>query len=400
MTYLINPNFLCRNLTGIERFAFETCRSLDKLLTPQDDVRIIIPSNAKTVPEYKNIKLIKSDKPLKSFPLWDLFQFAGWCRKLKATGINFSNTAPLGKNCGLAFIHDIYAKDFPQDFSSRKEKLIRTYSTFNYKNITKNARKVLTVSDFSRKQIQKAYKISDQRIEVIPNGWEHFKEIQEALPQLAQKEKLENGSFYFTLGSLQKRKNLKWILDYAKKHPEETFAISGKAVSGYVSNELDELKKLSNIKLLGYVSDQEVKWLMKNCKAFIFPSYYEGFGIPPLEALSVGAKIIVADSSSLSDIYRDAAIFINPYDTNCNLDQLLKDYSSVDKKAEIEKILADYSYDKAAQKLYTVLSSLQNQKLIFTPRVKTAPKRFGYSSVPAISNGVLKSTSRQFPFLP
>ena len=135
MTYLINPNFLCRSLTGIERFAFETCKRLDMLLKAEDDVRILIPSNAKTVPQYINIKVINMNKPLKSFPLWDLFQFARWCRKLKATGINFSNTAPLGRYCGISFIHDIYAKEYPQDFTSIKEKLVRLYSCFNYRNI-------------------------------------------------------------------------------------------------------------------------------------------------------------------------------------------------------------------------------------------------------------------------
>ena len=113
MTYLINPNFLCRNLTGIERFAYETCKRLDLLLTPEDDIRIIIPQNAKNIPEYKKIKIIKSEKPLKSFPRWDLLEFGSWCKKLNATGINFSNTAPLGRNCGISFIHDIYAKTYP-----------------------------------------------------------------------------------------------------------------------------------------------------------------------------------------------------------------------------------------------------------------------------------------------
>ena len=246
-TFLINPNFLCRNLTGIERFAFETCKRLDEILTAEDDVRIVVPENAKTVPVYKNIKIIKSKKALKSFPLWDLFEFAFWCKKLNATGINFSNTAPLGRRCGISFIHDIYAKVFPQDFCGRKENLIKLYCCFNYKNIAKHAKKVLTVSEFSKNQIQKAYKLPYNKLEVIPNGWEHFNLVSEEKPALANE--LSPKSFYFTLGSLQKRKNLKWIAQYAKNHPLETFAISGKAVSGFVSNDLADLQKLPNVKI-------------------------------------------------------------------------------------------------------------------------------------------------------
>ena len=352
MTYLINPNFLCRSLTGIERFAFETCRRLDGLLTEEDDVRIVIPSNAKTIPEYKNIKIIKAEKPLKSFPKWDLFEFAFWCKKLNATGINFSNTAPLGKSCGISFIHDIYAKQYPKDFCSKKEKLVRAYSCFNYRNIARNAKKVLTVSDFSKKQIQKEYKVSENRIEVIPNGWEHFNNVKSE-PYPDTDGFLTPGTFYFTLGSLQKRKNLGWIAKYAADHTDEKFAISGKAVSGFVSGDLAALQTLPNVKLLGYVTDEQVKWLMKNCKAFVFPSYYEGFGIPPLEALSVGAKIIVGDAASLPEIYKDSAIYIDPANADCNLSQLLSVFqASADK---VQDVLSEFTYDKAAQKLYNVL---------------------------------------------
>ena len=107
---LINGNFLCRNLTGIERFAWEVLARMDKCIK-DEDISIYIPANAKVFPEYKNIHIVISEKQIRSFPLWDLFYFKGACKKLKATGLNFSNTAPLGKYCGFAFLHDIYAKD-------------------------------------------------------------------------------------------------------------------------------------------------------------------------------------------------------------------------------------------------------------------------------------------------
>lgn len=350
---LINGNFLNRNLTGIERFSFEVLARFDSLLKAEDDVSILISANAKFVPQYKNIKILKSKKEISSFPKWDLFEFKKACKKNKATGLSFSNTAPLGKYCGYAFIHDIYAVDFPQDFTSKKEKLIKLYCKLNYKNIARNAKKVLTVSAFSKKQIQNAYKVEDSRIEVIPNGWEHFFNVKEDDSIFEKYPDLKKESFYFTLGSLQKRKNLKWIVQYAKDHSDEKFAISGKVISGLESKEISQLKNLENVTLLGYVSDEEVKALMKNCKAFVFPSYYEGFGIPPLEALSVGARIIVAKSASLPEIYGDAAVYIDAQNPCCNLNELLENTNISDTK--VKEVLEKYTYQNAAEKLYKVI---------------------------------------------
>ena len=347
---LINGNFLCRNLTGIERFAFEICRQLDALLDSKADVSILVPKNAKTVPQYKNIKLINSPKEIHGFPFWDMGTFAKVCRKTKSTGLNFSNTAPFGKLCGLSFIHDVYAKDHPKDFTTFKDKLVKLYCRFSYWNIAHNAKKVLTVSEFSKERIRHWYRVPENKIVVIPNGWDHFSNVDpdenifEKFPILKEKD------FFFTLGSLQKRKNLKWILEYAKANPDDLFAVSGKTISGMHCEEIGDLSQLRNVILLGYVSDEEVKALMQKCKAFVFPSYYEGFGIPPLEALSAGARIIIARSASLPEIYGNAALYIDAYNTECSIEELLQ--QNVEKA---ENVLQTFTYENSAKKLYQLI---------------------------------------------
>ena len=352
---LINGNFLCRHLTGIERFSYEICACLDELLSQEEtdrlEISILVPANAKIVPDYKKISILPG-VALNSFPKWDLLYFPKVCRRFHALPLNLSNTAPLGKNCGYAFLHDIYAADFPDDFTSFKDRLIKLYSCFHYKNIAKNARKIFTVSEFSKNQIQKCYGVSDERLSVIPNGWDHFKSIEEDEKIFEKFPALLEKPFFFTLGSLQKRKNLKWILEYAKKHPGQTFAISGKTIGGMKSGEIGDLGLLKNVILLGYVSDSEVKSLMKKCLAFVFPSYYEGFGIPPLEALSVGAKIIVANAASLPEIYGKSAVYIDPKSTDCNLLELAQNSAS---QEEIDRVLEKYTYRNSANKLYNEL---------------------------------------------
>ena len=351
---LINGNFLCRTLTGIERFAFEVCAALDEIVRRTDEIALFAPRNAKQIPAYKNIEVILSKNPLKSFPVWDMVVFARECKRRKAVALDFSNTAPLGKTCGIAFLHDIYAKDCPQDFCTFKEKLIRSYSLLHYKNIAHNAQKVLTVSQFSKHRIQAAYGVPDDRIEVVPNGWEHFARVESDRSVFEKFPMLKKGGYFFTLGSISKRKNLKWIARCAarcaNKNPREVFAVSGKAISGLVPKELEELKTLGNVVLLGYVSDGEVKALMQSCKAFVFPSYYEGFGLPPLEALSCGAKVVCSNAASIPEVCADAVNYIDPFDANCDLDAIIAKPTSPP-----DAVLGKYTYRQAALKLKTIL---------------------------------------------
>lgn len=345
---IINGSFLCRNLTGIERFSLEICKRLNTL-DSNNLFELYIPKDSKNIPVFQNLKITVSKKKLIKFPLWDHFTFPSYVKKQKGISLNFANLTSLF-HPGLVFIHDIYAKLYPQDFTSKKDKLRRFYMCWMYKYAVKKAKHIFTVSEFSKNQIIETYKVDSKKITVIPNGWDHFKEIQPDDSIIKNNPKLQN-DFYFTLGSLSQRKNLKWIADYAEKHPSEFFAISGKMLSGLVPPELEKLKTLKNIVLLGYVSDGHVKALIQKCKAFVFPSYYEGFGIPPLEALSCGTKIIVSKSASLPEIYGETAHYIDADNTNVELSELL-----TQPVAKPDEILEKYTYENAAKDLYKVLS--------------------------------------------
>lgn len=346
--YIINGHFLCRNLTGIERFSYEILYQLDKIVE-KNFLSILIPKNAKNIPTLNNIEVIISKKELTSFWKWTQFYFGRYVKKNNSIGINFANECPVF-NPGYAFLHDIYCKLYPQDFTTFRDKLVRLYSCFMYKTVAKRCKKVFTVSEFSKKQIVETYKISPEKVFVIPNGWEHFSKINEDFSIFDKYPEL-NDDFYFTLGSLSKRKNLKWIAEYAKKNINEKFAISGKMLSGLIPEEIKNLQNLPNVLLLGYVSDEQVKALMKKCKAFILPSYYEGFGIPPLEALSVGAKIVISNSSCLPEIYQTSAYYINPDNTDINISDLLKNSVS-----SAENILGFYTYKNASKIFFSELN--------------------------------------------
>jgi glycosyltransferase involved in cell wall biosynthesis len=345
-TILINGYFFCRNLTGIERFALEITSRLDKLCK-FEEIAIIIPSDVARIIKFNNIKTIHYGKTIRHI-LWQMLILQWFLiTHREYTILEFGNTA-LPFAPGIVFLHDIYCELFPEDFVTFKDKIVRLYNRWQYRLIIKKSKKIITVSNFTKSQIAQTYKINPDRITVICNGWDHFKNISADYSILNDFPDLSK-PFYFSLGSLSKRKNLKWIIEYAIKHPETIFAISGTSLPTLKVNELNNGIP-HNIILLGYLDDSRVKALMTRCKAFILPSYYEGFGITPLEALSCGARIIIAKAASLPEIYGNTAHYIDPFNTDVDLDALL-----LEPVEEPDAILAKYSYDISAQKIYNFL---------------------------------------------
>jgi glycosyltransferase involved in cell wall biosynthesis len=127
------------------------------------------------------------------------------------------------------------------------------------------------------------------------------------------------------------------------------YVIAGKAIKSYVYKRQET--NLSNVIYLGYITDGEIKSLIKNCKAFLFPSLFEGFGIPPLEALSLGTPIIISNIPSLSEIFEDGASYIDPKNPEIAINKKIKHISD----SKRNYILSKYSWKKSALSLYNFL---------------------------------------------
>jgi glycosyltransferase involved in cell wall biosynthesis len=353
---LINGDFFCRKLTGIERYAFEITNRLDALVSP-GEVAVIVPANASGTPPYRNLTVIRHRKKIKSHFFWKMFTLQAFLLKNREyTVLEFGN-AGLPFAPGIVFLHDIYCEFFPGDFTSIRDKIIRMHYRWQYRLIAKKAKRIVTVSEFSKNQIAETYHVNPGKISVIYSSWNHFRTVKadysvfEDYPALLQRQ------FYFSLGSLSKRKNIRWIAEYAAKHPGSLFAVSGASLPTTRVRGLDSSSAPPDILLLGYLDDAKVKALMERCKAFILPSYYEGFGLTPLEALSCGAKIIIADAASLPEIYGKTAHYIDPFNTDADLDKLLQEPVE-----NPEAVLEKYSYDTSAKQVHELIREFSRQQ--------------------------------------
>jgi len=345
---LINGDFLCRKLTGIERYAHEITLRLDKISKP-NEIAVIFPKNTKNIPVYSNFKIINHNVKIRSHLWWKMFTLQLFLITHRQYIILDFGNSVLPAAPGIVFLHDIYCEYYPEDFISLKDKIIRLYNRWQYRKISKKALHIATVSEFSKNEIIKTFNTDPSKISVIYSSADHMQFINTSDSVFNDFPVLRDRPFYFSLGSLSKRKNLKWIISAALKNPDYFFAISGSSLPTVKVTELDDSIPL-NIILLGYLSDEKVKTLMLKCKAFILPSYYEGFGLTPLEALSCGTQIIVSNSASLPEIYGNTAHYIDPFNSDVNLEELLKEPVQGP-----EKLFEKYTFDNASSKVYNII---------------------------------------------
>lgn len=343
MKLVINGRFLTHKVTGVERYARELLMELDKIAEP-NMFELAVPSNLSEIPHYKNIKIKKIGKLRNR--LWEHISFPLYVLNNKAISLNLCNVSPL-LSPGIVCIHDMKIKATPQFFNN----FFLLWYQLLFFNAIKRAKMILTVSEFSKSEIMKYYRVEEKKISVIPNGWQHFLRIgndQKALQKYGVKRK----NYYFSMSSLEPNKNFKWIVEVAKKNPNEMFVVSGSVNSSVFSNET-ELEKADNIKFIGYASDEEAKVLMRECKVFLYPTFYEGFGIPPLEALSTGTDIIVSDTECMREVFEDSVYFTNPHNYNVSINEVIQN-----KVESPDKILNKYSWRKSAASLLQLCKNI------------------------------------------
>lgn len=338
MKIAINGYFYTRRMDGTSRFSHEILMELDKI-APQGEYYLLVPINTEKVPEFKTIKVVKTGSG-KNRIWWNQVSFGRYAKKYNMITFDTNNTTVLWRP-GVACILDLLYLDMADTFNTIKGKLNVLWSGINYRRVAKKCKLIFTISEFSKQRIVDRFHVNGEKIIIVPCGWQHIGRVQPDYGVYERFPKLTKGEYYFTLASMSKYKNFDWILSEAKINVNSIFAIAGGAVKS--SKYSEELKKMPNVVVLGYISDEEVVALMKNCKAFIFPSKYEGFGMPPMEAMAHGAKAIVSTAGSLPEVYGNTVYYIDPYKTDYILDDVMKGIIEGP-----EKVLERFSWKDAA----------------------------------------------------
>lgn len=275
--------------------------------------------------------------------IWQFFLFPFELKKLKVRVLHSPNyITPLFK---LGFkvivtIHDLTFYLFPEKFTVTKRLLFK----YMLPLFIKISDKIIAVSNNTKKDILKFFKISESKVIVTFESYPEYYTYNNDSNDQNILTKYGIGSKYLLfVGMIEPRKNILSILKSFKEIDSDLeldLVIAGKKGWYYKEIEL-YLEKLLRIGIknkiifTGYVSEPELKYLYQNAFIFIYPSIYEGFGIPPLQAMACKVPVITSNLSSLPEVVGDAAIMVNPYDINKISEAIKTLYNDLDKRSEL-----------------------------------------------------------------
>ena len=268
----------------------------------------------------------------------------------------------------IVTIHDMAYKRFPETVRLKTRKMLN----LSLKKSINRADLIITVSEFSKQEILSFFPECEGKIEIVYNGVDFaiFKPISDNTLKEAVKKKYKiNGEFLLYLGTIEPRKNIERLLEaYSRFNSElkdspKLVLAGGKGwLDSGIFNAIDKLNLKDNVILTGYVSDDDVPILMNAAKAFLFPSIYEGFGMPVLEAMACGVPVLTSNVSSLPEVVENAAVLVNPFSVESILLGINKITSDEKLRSEIiekgKERARLFTWEIVTKKLYKIYEDL------------------------------------------
>ena len=235
---------------------------------------------------------------------------------------------PLTPCKSVVTIHDCIHLRFPQYLPNRAA---YAYARSSLWMAAHRANRVLTVSDASKRDILKYFHLPESKIDVIHNAIdERFGQApaEEEIARVRERYQL-NDPFVLYAGNIKPHKNLERLIDafhILRRHgfDQVKLLIIGDEISKYATlrRAVHRHKLHKHVRFFGFVPDQTLAILYRLAGVFVFPSLHEGFGLPPLEAMSSGTPVVTSNLSSLPEVVGDAALLIDPYDPQAIADAM------------------------------------------------------------------------------
>jgi len=242
-------------------------------------------------------------------------------RRHPADLLHVQFTAPPFAPCPvIATIHDLSFEHLPETFNRRSWMQLR----LTVRRTARTAAHIITSSEFSRRDLIETYNIAPERISVtLAAAAPHFRPAPaDAVAEVRRKYGI-GGDYVLAVGSIQPRKNLVRLVraysDLRRRRSHDKLpqlVLVGKRawLYGETLRAVEQSGVASNVIFTGYVPERDLPALYTGALCFVYPSYFEGFGLPPLEAMQCGAAVIAGDRTSVPEVVGDAGLLVNPFD--------------------------------------------------------------------------------------
>jgi glycosyltransferase involved in cell wall biosynthesis len=301
----VNGRFLTQRVTGVQRYAYETLKAIDALLDHNSTASwtVLVPKGVVPNKQWHHIDF--ATVGFLSGHAWEQFELPfyasdGWLLTLSGAPCLFHSKH-------LFSVHDTAIYDMPSGYSI----LYRTYYRTLYRLCLTRAKAILTVSQFSRNRLVTLFPSISGRVFVTFNGADHSNRSANSKPSIGDEINAAGHRYILAVSSLAPNKNFDIILKLSEILDDSGLRI---VVAGNSNAKVFGRSELSSsrIEWLGYVSDEELERLYRHAVCFVFPSLYEGFGLPPIEAMRQRCPVVASNAASIPEVCGDAALYFNP----------------------------------------------------------------------------------------
>jgi glycosyltransferase involved in cell wall biosynthesis len=351
-----------KDRTGIEEYSYQVIKHLIKEI--KDDQVVLYIRNDQKV----DFELPKNWK-VKTINFYYLWTQLGLSLEMFFNPVDVlfipAHTVPfIHPENTIVTIHGLEYEFCPQAYSF----LERIYMRCSIKNSCRWAKKIIAVSENTKKDLIKLYKVSEEKIEVIYEGYSCNDKFPMTNDKSSPNDQFQilNTKYLLFIGRLEERKNIVGIIKAFEilkeqyKIPHKLF-LAGKPGFGYekIKNEINNVNCTKDIQELGFVNDSEKAELLKNADVFLFPSFYEGFGLPILEAQNAGVPVVSSNVSSIPEVANGSAILADPNKAEEIADAVYKLISDENLKNDIikkgRKNSESFSWVKCSKEIVKIL---------------------------------------------